>query len=71
MDTLNSVTLQIKVDTTTSTTYIYIGKADRGTDTSSALWQVLRLDTTNGADILSASENFDQVWDNRVSLSYA
>lgn len=70
MDTLNSVNLRTIVDTTTSPTYIYIGKADRGTDESAALWFVQRIDKTNGADVTSANNNFNQIWDNRVSLTY-
>lgn len=71
VDILNKVKLRVIVDTSTSSTYIYIGKADRDTATSSALWFVQRIDLTNGADVASASEEFDQIWDNRVSLTYA
>lgn len=60
------------VDTTTSATYIYIGTAEIGSLTSAAVWLVQRVDTTNGALIEVANGGArDQIWDNRVSLSYA
>jgi len=59
------------VDTTTSATYVYIGKAEIGVATSAALWEVMRIDKTNGALIEWANAGEpDQVWDNRVSLTY-
>jgi hypothetical protein len=54
--------LAIIVDTTTSTTYIYIGEAARGTATSAAEWFIQRINKTNGAL---------QIWDNRVAASYS
>lgn len=62
---------QIKVDTTTSTTLVYIGWAEIGTATSAALWLIMRIDKANGADITWANAGTpDQVWDNRTSLTY-
>lgn len=52
--------------------YIYIGKAPIGSSTSSAVWQVKRVDTTSGAVILWADgdDGFDNVFDNYATLSY-
>lgn len=53
--------------------YIYIGKATIGSATSSAVWQVKRVDTTSGAVILWADgdDSFDNVFDDYSSLSYS
>ena len=52
--------------------YTYIGKAPIGSATSSAVWQVKRLDTTNGLDKMWADSNsaYDNIWDNYLTLTY-
>lgn len=54
-------------------TLTYIGKAVLGSATSSAVWQIKRLDTTSGLSKLWAdgNDNFDNIFDNRASLSYS
>lgn len=61
----------IRVDDA-STTVTYIGKALVGSTTSSAQWQIKKLDTTSGVVINFADGNdqFDNVWDDRASLTY-
>lgn len=51
----------------------YIGKATPGTATSAAGWQIKRLDETTGTVITFADGDiqFDNVWDDRESLSYS
>ena len=51
----------------------YLGKAAYGTATSSALWQIKKIDETTGIIITIADgdESFNNVWDNRESLSYS
>lgn len=53
----------------------YIGFAKPGTSTSSASWQIKKMvySGTNVISILFADGdlNFDNVWDNRASLSYS
>lgn len=53
-------------------TYTYIGHAAPGSATSSAVWRVKRL-TNADATVVWADGNgsFDNIWDNRASLSYA
>lgn len=56
-----------KVDTATS----YFGQATRGTAESSAGWYISRI--TKSGTITSvdlASDGFDQIWDDRASLTY-
>jgi len=50
----------------------YVGKAPIGSATSSAVWQVAKLDTTSGLVKTWADGNasYDNIWDNRASLSY-
>ncbi len=53
-------------------TYTYIGHALPGAATSAASWRVKRL-TNADATVLWAdgNGNFDNIWDNRASLSYS
>lgn len=68
-----SPALALQLDTTTTLNTIYIGKAAIGTATSSAVWQVFKLDTTSGLVKTWADGNakFDNIYDNRASLSYS
>lgn len=67
-----STELETRVDETTNATYTYVGKAVPGTATSSAYWQIFRFETTGDLNKVFADSNdkFDNVWDNRDSLSY-
>jgi len=51
----------------------YVGKAPSGTVASAAAWQIKRVDETNGIDgeFADADNEFDNVWNNRESLSYS
>ncbi len=50
----------------------YIGKAEAGTATSVATWQIKEVDETTGTQVRYADGDtkFDNIWDNRESLSY-
>lgn len=58
-------------DTTTDTNLVYLGKAEAGTATSSAAWQIKRYNKTTGhmsfADDITT---FTKTWDSRTSYSY-
>ncbi len=55
-----------------TSTITYVGQAVPGSTTSAAVWQIQRIDQTTGIIILYAGDaQFDQVWDNRASLSYS
>ena len=69
-DLLHKVSLHTIVDTTTTASTIYIGKADHGVATSAAEWFIFKVVTTSGADITSVGTDYDQVWDDRASLTY-
>ena len=67
-----SVPLAVRVDEA-SATVTYVGHAKPGTATSSALWRVKKIDSTTGTVITFADGDdlFDNVWDNRASLTYS
>lgn len=54
---------------------IYSGKANPGTVTSSASWQISKIVLQSDNDVsvqwADGDGNFDNVWDNRLSLSYS
>ena len=56
-------------------TIAYIGKANAGTTTSAAAWQVRRLTFNAEGDVITAyadgDGNFDNVWDDRATLTYS
>jgi len=63
-----------RIDDTTTANMTYIGKARPGTATSVAEWQVKRIDES-GANIVilfaDGDEIFNNIWDDRASLSYS
>jgi hypothetical protein len=56
-------------------TLAYLGKAQVGTATSAASWQIQKLDFGIDGDVTvtwaDGNAGFDNVWDNRASLSYS
>lgn len=58
-----------------SSTVVYFGYALPGTLTSVASWKIKRLTDLGGNDFkveyADGNANFDNIWDNRVSLSYS
>ncbi len=63
--------LALKYDSVSST-LAYLGLAAIASDPSAAVWQIKKLDLTSGVDIKWADgdQKFDNVWDNRASLTY-
>jgi hypothetical protein len=61
-----------RIDDTTENV-IYVGTADIGSTTSSAVWKIKKIDSSSGYVITWADGNadYDNVWDNRASLSYS
>lgn len=55
--------------------YAYLGHAVPGTATSAATWRIQKLTFGAGGDVSTqwadGNSNFDNVWDNRASLSYS
>lgn len=61
-----------QIDDTTTANTVYIGKAAMGSATSLAVWQIAKLDTTSGLvkTWADGDANFDNIFDNRASLTY-
>lgn len=53
-----------------SSTIIYLGEGLFGALTSEPKWKIKKIDLSSGVSITAASEEFNQIWDNRVSLTY-
>lgn len=64
-------TYTLAYDTTTTANTIYLGSAVIGSATSAAVWQINKIDTSTGLQTWSDSNSdFDNIWDNRASLTY-
>lgn len=63
----------IQLDDTTTADVVYVGFAQIGTATSAASWQIMNINNSSGIVITWADgdNNFDNVWDDRASLSYS
>jgi hypothetical protein len=64
-----------KVDDTTTSGYLYLGKAIPGSDdatgTAKAIWQIVRFNTTTGdKGFADSSVFFNKVWDDRDTYTY-
>lgn len=68
----SDLTLIKKVDESGSDTFV--GEAAPGSADSSAVWRISRI-TATGSDLVilwaDGNSNFDNVWNNRASLSYS
>lgn len=64
--------LTVRIDDSTTANTTYIGKAVIASASSGAVWQVAKLDTSSGLVKTWADGNalFDNIWDNRASLTY-
>ena len=53
-------------------TYTYVGEAETGTATASALWRIKRLTNADNTVVWADGDaSFNNIWDNRASLSYS
>lgn len=61
-----------RIDQADSTT-IYIGKSSATALVSEAVWRISKVDTTSYLTVTFAdgNGNYDNVWNNRASLSYS
>lgn len=75
-DPSGAVRLKVTEDLTTrwevSGSYIYLGEAAVDSATSDAVWRVQRIDTSTGQILFADGDpSFDNIYDNRASLSYS
>lgn len=74
-DQIGDIPVQTLVDDKTTAGIIYVGIGACGQATSASAWQVQKIDTTGSpTDVVvqyANAGNFDQIYDNRGSLSYS
>lgn len=66
--------MSLLVDKTTTASITYIGEAAPGTSESSANWRIFILDNSTSITKKKWADgngNFDNIWSNRASLTYA
>ena len=71
--TIRDTPFKTIVDKTNSPTE-YFGSANPGTSTSAAFWKIMRKTVSGDVetyDFADGNANFDNVWDDRASLSYS
>lgn len=69
-DAVSYITLLDEVSDTLS----YVGKANPNSGTNSAVWQIKRIQTTGqvlAVEFADGDAKFDNIWDNRASLTYS
>lgn len=57
-----------------SSTVTYLGLAKSGTPTSASLWQIRKISVSSTVTSFTWADgdgNYDNVWDNRASLTYS
>ena len=71
--TQNVKNLLLLLDDTSTANVTYIGQAAIGSDESQAVWQIKKVDETSGIVITYADgdANYNNIWDNRTSLTYS
>jgi hypothetical protein len=71
--TANPTDYKVAIDEV-SAAVTYIGKAAAGSATSSAVWQIAKLGTSGTVTLKTTADGdflFNNVWDNRASLTYS
>ena len=72
---VGSPPLATRLDSATTTNVTYVGKATIATATSAASWQIFKMDETTANTLIitwaDGNSNYDNVWNNRASLSYS
>lgn len=70
---LSVVSYDLLLDNTTTSDITYIWEASIWTATSAGSWRIKRLNETSWLNVgwADSNTNFDNIWDNRASLSYS
>lgn len=68
----NPTDYALQLDDTSTPNVTYVGYAAIGSSTASAVWRIKKIDETSGLVITWADSdnNFNNIWDNRTSLTY-
>jgi len=68
-----NINYKINLDDTSQANITYIGKAELNAGTNaSSVWQIQKIDETSGLILnwAEGNDNFDNVWDDRLNLTY-
>jgi len=67
-----AVPYAVRLDETSTPNVTYVGETASGTSTSEAIWRIRKLDETSDLIITWADGDKleDNIWDDRVSLTY-
>ena len=73
---INIINVQetIQLDDVTTPNVIYLGYANPGVSSASAVWKIKTLDTTGGFLVIKYADgnsNYDNIWKNRTAKSYS
>jgi hypothetical protein len=71
---VQSVPNKMYVDTVAEDVFYYLGDTKSGVTTDQPLWRIRRVLVTNSVtqfDFADGNDQFDNVWDDRASLSYS
>lgn len=64
-----------KLDDVSTASVTYVGKAEVGSSAASAVWQIMKMDESGTPATLvttyAGGGSFNQIWNNRTSLSYS
>ena len=65
----------LRIDNVTTTNVTYVGKAALGASTSDSVWQIQKIDESQTPETTiitwaDSNDKYDNVWDNRASLTY-
>lgn len=69
----NPPSISTRVDEPSSSV-TYVGKAAISSDTSDPVWQIFKMTVSGTQTIITFADgnnNFDNIWDNRASLTYS
>lgn len=74
VSTIGSTDLAVRIFESSASVF-YLGHASPGSATSSAVWRISRFTDDGGGNFFQewadGDPNFDNIWDNRLSLSYS
>lgn len=75
-DSVVTIPQQTTLSDPASSTITYFGKAQPGVGTDDAVWQIFKLTFDGSGNFISqtwadGNGNFDNVWDDRATLTYS
>lgn len=72
--TVTTATVKTTITDQATADILYVGVADIGSSNASAVWQIKKVETVGNVTTTTYADgnsNFDNVWNNRATLTYA